>query len=240
MEKSDIINDTNKKRNPLFKWAVNLFKLVLTIIIFIFLTIAGINLYMIGFSSGKILPVEEATKLNDVDRIVVLGASVYGTSPSAMLKDRLDIAVTLHQSGVSDRLLMSGDNSSEYYNEVGAMALYAEAAGISDDQIDQDPAGLCTYDSFRNAKTDESIHKIVIVTQKYHMYRAIYLAEKMGLEAYGVCAVEHQYTAQDMREIREIAARCKDFFMIVVGEERTEAIFKRVFFIDIFELIDRY
>ncbi|MCI6731871.1 MAG: YdcF family protein, partial [Lachnospiraceae bacterium] len=120
---------------------------------------------MIISTSGNILTVEDARKLEDVDAILVLGASVHGTKPSAMLRDRLDRGIELYQKGISDTMLMSGDASTRYYNEVMAMELYAVEAGVPETAIIKDPKGLCTYNSIENAVNQYGYRKILIVTQ---------------------------------------------------------------------------
>lgn len=203
-----------KKRGWFFRITTGLLKLVITGIAICLLIVAGINIYMMVRTSGKILTEKETTKLTDVDCILVLGASVYGTQPSTMLSDRLDTGIVLYESGVSDTLLMSGDSSGEYYDEVGAMKLYAVNRGVSEEHIELDPKGLCTYDSMKRVVEEYNAKKIVIVTQKYHIFRALYIADRLGIEAYGVHSDPRTYSRQDTREIREIAARCKDFLMV--------------------------
>lgn len=203
-----------KKRGWLFRITAGLLKTVIAMILICLLTVAGINLYMIADSSQKLLTEEEAAELADVDYILILGASVYGTRPCPMLCDRLDTGIALYESGVSDMLLMSGDGIGDYYDEVRTMQLYAVDKGVPEEKIELDPQGLCTFDSIKRVMEEYHGSKIVIVTQKYHMYRALYIAKKLGVEAYGVNSDPRSYSGQETREIREIAARCKDFLMI--------------------------
>lgn len=205
-----------KKHGIPIRFLLFILKAVLSVVLIFFLSVAGINLYMMISTSGNILTVEDAGKLEDVDAILVLGASVHGTKPSAMLRDRLDRGIELYQKGISDTMLMSGDASTRYYNEVMAMELYAIEAGVPETAIIKDPEGLCTYDSIENAANQYGYRKILIVTQRYHIYRAMYLAEKSGMEAYGVVCQEQQYKDQNARELREIAARCKDFLIVIM------------------------
>lgn len=152
----------------------------------------------------------------DPDCILVLGASVHGDgTPSPMLQDRLNTAISLYQSDVSSRLLMSGDHSDLYYDEVNAMKSYAIAAGVPSSHIFMDHAGLSTYESLYRAKYLFGVEKIVIVTQSYHLYRALYLADALGLEAVGVSCDTIRYRGQILRDIREAAARVKDFYYAI-------------------------
>lgn len=204
-----------------FRIFLGLIKLILLVLLIFVLAVAGINGYMMLHTTGKVLTQKEAASLEDVDAIVVLGASVHGKKPSSMLQDRLDTALGLYDAGVSHTLIMSGDGSKQYYDEAGAMKLYAMEYGVDESYIKLDHMGLCTYDSMKHVKETFQAKKIVIVTQRYHIYRALYIAGQMGMEAYGVSSDLRSYSGQQNREIREIAARCKDFIMIHLGTDAT-------------------
>lgn len=147
----------------------------------------------------------------EFDCILVLGCRVYANGePSPMLYDRIKTGCALYESGVGDKLLMSGDNQDVYYNEVASMRREAVALGIPEDAILCDRYGLSTYDSVVRALEEYGYRRVVIVTQSYHLYRALYVAEKLGIEAYGVSADLRPYYGQTKRDLREILARCKD------------------------------
>ena len=185
------------------------------------LIVLVLNLYVILTTFSDIVSVDEVAELEDVDCILVLGAGVRpGGKPSLMLKDRLDKAVELYEAGVSNRIIVSGDHREDDYNEVQAMKDYLIDAGVPSDAIFMDHAGLSTYDSMYRADYIFGVEKTVIVTQEYHMYRAIADAEAMGIDAYGVSAKKITYNGQFSREIREIAARVKD---VVYGIMKPEA-----------------
>lgn len=163
-------------------------------------------------SKSRIVTAEEAKAL-DADCILVLGAGVRDDgTPSLMLSDRLDLAVALYEEKVSDRILMSGDHGSEEYDEVNVMKRIAVEQGVPSEAVFMDHAGFNTYDSLYRAKNIFQAERIVIVTQEYHLYRALYLADALGLDAVGVAASGDDYPGQTYREVREIAARAKDFF----------------------------
>lgn len=170
-------------------------------------------------SADRIVSAEEAAEL-EADCILVLGAGVRedGT-PSLMLADRLDTAITLYQGGVSDRLLMSGDHGRADYDEVNVMKQIAVDAGVPSEAVFMDHAGFSTYDSLYRARNIFQANKIVIVTQKYHLYRALYLAKALGLDAVGVAAPGDEYPGQSYRELREVAARGKDVFYALAKPE---------------------
>lgn len=180
----------------------------------------GVNAYVKGSAADRILTSEEAAELTDVDCILVLGCQVRDDgTPSDMLKDRLTRGIEVYNLGASPKLLMSGDHGREEYNEVGTMKQYAIDAGIASEDIFMDHAGFSTYESVYRAKEIFQADKIVIVTQEYHLYRALYIADKLGVEAYGVASDYHTYAGQSMRDFREVLARCKDFVTTVFKPE---------------------
>lgn len=190
------------------------------IILFGFLAALGINGLVLHSGGQYIYTVEQAKALEDVDCILVLGCGVLpGGRPTAMLRDRLDKSVEVYEAGVSERLLMSGDHGTAYYDEVNTMKSYAIEKGIPSEAVFMDHAGFSTYESMYRARDIFCAKKIVIVTQKYHLYRAIYVARALGLEAYGVAAAGDDYGGQVYRDMREILARNKDFFTSILKPE---------------------
>ena len=175
-------------------------------------TVFGVNSYVKSSASDRIITSEEAAKLTDVDCILVLGCQVKDDgTPSDMLKDRLTRGIEVYNLGAAPKLLMSGDHGRKEYDEVGTMKQYAIDVGIASEDIFMDHAGFSTYESVYRAKEIFEADKIIIITQEYHLYRALYIAEELGVEAYGVSSDYHTYAGQSMRECREILARCKDF-----------------------------
>ena len=118
-------------------------------------------------------------------------------------------------------LLMSGDHGRKEYDEVNTMKQYAIDAGVPSGDIFMDHAGFSTYESIYRAKEIFGAERIIIVTQEYHLYRSLYIAEKLGIEAYGVSATLHGYGTQEQQNIRETLARFKDFFYALVKPEPT-------------------
>ena len=169
----------------------------------------AINAYVIAVTEGRIFDVDSAA-LPDVDCILVLGCGVNGETPSHMLEDRLKVGVTLYASGKAPKLLMSGDHGSADYNEVAVMKLFAMEAGVPSADVFMDHAGFSTYDSLFRAREVFGAGRVLIVTQEYHLYRALYLAKQLGLEAYGVCADLRSYVFQWKYDAHEALARGKD------------------------------
>ena len=116
---------------------------------------------------------------------------------------------------------MSGDHGREHYNEVGAMKNYALERSVPSENVFMDHAGFSTYETMYRAKEIFKAKKVVIVTQEYHLYRALYIARQLGLEAYGVAADVRTYGGQSMRDAREVLARCKDFALCLFKPEPT-------------------
>jgi len=165
---------------------------------------------------------EDAAKLTDLDCILVLGCQVKSDGvPSHMLEDRLRRGVELYHAGVAPKLLMSGDHGQTDYDEVNTMKQYAIDAGVPSEDIFMDHAGFSTYESMYRAKEVFCASKILIVTQEYHLYRAIYVARALGLEACGVACDYRTYSGQFYRDVREVLARTKDFAKCIFKPEPT-------------------
>ncbi len=184
--------------------------------------VLGINLWVTVSVSDRILTEQQAAQLQDVDCVVVLGCQVRSDgSPSHMLEDRLKRSVALYESGAAPKLLMSGDHGTAVYDEVNAMKRYALEAGVPSEDVFMDHAGFSTYETVYRAKEIFQADKVIIVTQQYHLYRALYIAEALGIEAYGVAADYRQYSGQLVRDLREVLARVKDFGMTILKPEPT-------------------
>ena len=185
-------------------------------------SILGINAYVKRSVSARIITSDEAAQLTDVDCILVLGCLVKENGvPSDMLHDRLRRGVELYDLGAAPKLLMSGDHGRTNYDEVAAMKQFAIDAGVASSDVFMDHAGFSTYESIVRAKEVFQAQKMIIVTQEYHLYRALYLAQQMGIEAYGVSSDYRNYSGQTARDIREVLARVKDFGTSILRPEPT-------------------
>ena len=171
---------------------------------------------------NNILTPEQAAGLTEVDCILVLGCGIRDDgTPSAMLRDRLIQGIALYKAGAAPKLLMSGDHGQTDYDEVNVMKQYAIDAGVPSEDIFMDHAGFSTYESIYRAKEIFGVDNILIVTQEYHLYRAIYTAGQFGMEVSGVSADLDTYSGQFVRDAREVLARCKDFFMCILKPKPT-------------------
>lgn len=196
-------------------------KYIIIFIIIIAIIILGINLYVILSTKKQIIEEEKYTELSDIDCIIILGAGIVEGKPSHMLEDRLLEGIKLYQNNVSDKIIMSGDHGRKEYDEVNVMKNYAIQKGVPSENIFMDHAGFSTYESIYRARDIFKARKVVIVTQKYHLYRALYIANQLGIEAYGVGADPRQYVGRIYREMREILARNKDFIKCIFKPEPT-------------------
>ena len=155
------------------------------------------------------------------DCVLVLGCGVWGDRPSHMLEDRLLVGIELCKKGASEKLLMSGDHGRDEYDEVNVMKTFATDRGLASEDVFMDHAGFSTYESMYRARDIFKAKKVLIVTQEYHLYRAIFVARKLGLDAYGVTSDLRDYGGQVFRDIREILARNKDLVYTIVQPEPT-------------------
>lgn len=195
---------------------------VLVIALIISIAALAINARVVFGTKKYILTVSQAKELSSVDCIVILGCSVKADkSLSVLLKDRVDRGIELYTNGVSSKILMSGDHSTKYYDEVNTMKKYAAENGVSENDIITDPAGLSSYESMFHLKNDFNLKKVVIVTQSYHLSRCVYIARALGIDAYGVACDISSYSESTVsfNKNREFFARIKDYFYCAFGYE---------------------
>ena len=196
----------------------NMLIVLCVIICIVIIVTIGINLYIYNTTKKQIIS-QDSQNLQDIDCILILGAGVWGDRPSPMLEDRLLQGIELYKNGISNKIIMSGDHSRKEYDEVNIMKDFAIEKGVDTKDIFMDHAGFSTYESIYRAKYIFKAKKIIIVTQKYHLYRALYIANSFGIEAYGIPSNPREYAGQFVREIREILAREKDFINCIIKPE---------------------
>ena len=189
-----------------------LLKLILlgTGILFVLLFI--LNCYVVLSVNNKIIKDKDYSKLKDIQCIIVLGAGIRKDKPSPLLQDRLDKAIELYFEGVAPKIIVSGDHGRDDHDEVNVMKNYAIEKGVKREDVFMDHAGFSTYDTMYRAKEIFGVERAVVVTQKYHIFRSVYIANHLGIDAYGVPAedIKHQWAIY--REFREVLARDKDVF----------------------------
>ena len=179
----------------------------------------GVSGWMVLHTRNNVLSVED-TPPESPDCILVLGCGVDPQGrPKPMLYDRMTVAVELYDKGWADTLLLTGDNSGPDYNEVGAMETFALEHGVPNEALLLDNEGFNTDASIRRARDVFGMERVVIVTQEYHLFRALFLAESYGMKTYGVSATLRTYgPKQVIWSLREVLARDKDFTRMVFGE----------------------
>ena len=202
------------------------------------LLLALAALVLVGFILQTIVVVKGSTYILDAERsgdtivsglpdekkdcILILGAALWDGFPCPMLQERLDTGAELFHAGASDTIIVSGAVDSEYYNEPQAMEDYlVEYHDIPREAIVQDPEGNTTFDSMYRARHVYGVGSVIVVTEKYHLFRACYDAAALGLDTFGVDACKRLYFGNINREFRECLARDKDFFMCIIQPELT-------------------
>ena len=189
----------------------------IAVISLVLLFLLAVNFIVIA-GAGKItVGNKDYTVEKKYDAIVVLGAGLrQDGTPSNMLEDRLNGAIELYKKGVAPKIILSGDCSGEDYDEVSSMKKFCIDNGVPEDDIVRDDNGFSTYETMDNVVNKMGYKKIIVVTQKYHIYRSVYLARRMGAEADGFSTDYRDYIflAQRKRDVREFAARIKDFFKV--------------------------
>ena len=192
------------------------FMMIGVVIVVAVVLIAGSNVYVYATTKKQV-----NASLEDADCILVLGAGVRNNKPTPMLNDRLEVAIQLYKDGKASKIIMSGDHGQEDYNEVGIMKTFAIENGVPSSAIFMDHACFSTYESLYRAKEIFKAKKVIIVTQDYHLYRALYIGNQLGIEAVGVPANPRSYSGQTMRDLREVAARVKDVVACIYKPEPT-------------------
>ena len=196
-------------------------KVIVGVAIAAVVVVGGTNAIVCLVGGGKLTTVENAKTLN-ADCIVVLGASVLpdGT-PSPILRDRLDVGAKLYFEGAAPKIIVSGDDGDISYNEVAGMKGYLIELGVPSEDVFCDHSGFNTYDSMWRAHNVFGADRIIVVTQTYHEYRALFNAQGVGMQALGVSSDLHDYADQDYYDFREILARVKDFGQVLTQAEAT-------------------
>ena len=160
----------------------------------------------------------DAASRQKADAVLVFGCGVYADgSPTPMLRDRVLRGVELMRKGAAKKLLLSGDHGQKNYDEVNAMKKLALEQGIAAKDIFLDHAGFSTWDSLKRAHDIFGVRNVTLVSQRYHLYRALYMADALGMQFRGVPADRQVYAGQWLREIREMLARVKGLFSAVLN-----------------------
>lgn len=205
----DSVQNSERKKRARSKRAGMLVFFFLIALGCLFLTV---NWYVQEAGSRHIY---QAEQVPPAEVILVLGAYVMPDgNVSWMLHDRLQAGYELYKAGKAPKILVSGDHGRKDYDEVNTMKDYIKGLGVPAADVFMDHAGFSTYESMYRARDIFQAKRVIIVTQRYHLMRAVFIARSLGLEAYGVASDLHEYgPVMYNYELREMAARNKDFVL---------------------------
>lgn len=223
MDKKKRIKSTRRNKSE-----YGFLKRFLAIMLLLVFIVVGVDLLVVSDSSGRIFygtrgrlitqqDVAGMKYTPSADCILILGCGIIDEeTPCAMLRDRLEAGAAAYRLGLAPRILISGDNGHPGYNEIHVMLHYLLNAGIPGEDIFCDHLGFSTYDSVHRAKSVFGADEIIVVTQKYHLYRALYIASGLDIDAVGICSNQRKYIGNAYREVREILARDKDYVKTLI------------------------
>lgn len=194
---------------------------VVAVVLLCALAVVATNAWAVGTTKDLVVTPEEAQG-HDADCIIVLGAAVTPEEvPSGILEDRLDEAIALYFAGAAPKIIMSG-NQELGYDEPSVMKEYAVSRGVPSEDVFCDYAGYTTYETMYRARYVFGVQRPIVVTQTYHLYRALYSANGLGMTALGVPSDFHEYDGQSYYDVREVGARTKDFFQVLFKTPASE------------------
>ena len=174
--------------------------------------VVGVNLYVKARGGARIVASSQAPR---AEAALILGAFVHEDGQvSGILRDRLMQGLQLYRQGLVPKLLVSGDHGRPEYDEVNAMRIFLEERGVAPEDIFMDHAGFDTYDSMARARDVFAVKSVLVVTQDFHLSRAVYIARALGLEAHGVSSDLSRYPSEPYLRTREVAARVKAFLEV--------------------------
>ena len=210
-----------KKKNTLKK--VILWLLILAVLGVLALLIT--DLIVKKQAEGKVFSEAELKSdghFGKADCILIFGCGVKDDgTPSDMLTDRLKTGLALYRAGATPKIIVSGDHGRIEYDEVNTMKNWLTANGVPSEDVFMDHAGFSTYESIYRASTVFQVKSAILVTQKYHLPRTLYCAERFGIDAVGVPADLHVYRGQIVRDAREMLARSKDLVWCIFRPKPT-------------------
>ena len=160
------------------------------------------------------------SQLPSTETVIILGASVHADGQlSPILQDRVDTAIKLYKEGKVKNFLVTGDHRSDDYNEVAAMVGYLEENGINKSLVTSDHAGLDTYDSMYRAGKIFNIKDAVVVTQEFHLPRALFIASNLGFDYKGFPADQRSYQTEYRLKQREKLANLKALWEVLLKKK---------------------
>ena len=208
------------KLKHFFAWSIILW--ILWILVFF-----GINNYVLNFSDNQIIYDVEYIEWEPIG--LVFGARVYSNGiPSPILRDRLDTAIKAYESKKISRIIVSGDNSTQYYDEPTNMKKYLLDLWVPDEHVYIDYAGFDTFDSIYRAEYIFWVNDILLFTQDYHLKRAMYISKRLGLKTQWMSSDLQEYKDIDYFERRELFSRIKAFLEIEILKSKPKFLGDRI------------
>ncbi len=202
----------------------DLLKVILLLVIIVAAFIIIANVYTVLTTRNDLHTVSDLEDA-EVDAVIVLGASVYADgTPSDMLADRLDVAIDLYKAGAARKIVVTGDGRDSHYNEPDAMKAYCIGCGVPAGDILVDSAGYNTYASIYRAQSVFGLNDVIVVTQAYHLYRALAIAHGLGMQASGVAADKGEYEHQTLYSVREVGARATSLMRVLLHVQPDESL----------------
>ena len=193
------------------------FKIALYLAIIGLISIVAINYYVKSSTKTKIYYSIKKFPKNDVG--IIFGAGINGNQPSKYLKDRLDAGIMLWKAKRINKILLSGDNGRDEYDELMVMKNYCYNHGVDTTKIFIDYAGFDTYSTMYRAKHIFKIKKATLISQEYHLNRAIYIGQKLGIKSSGYSANRGEYLGYNYVRFREYGSIFKSFFDVLRNRE---------------------
>lgn len=207
------MSEEKKRQKNKIKKIVKYFILLIIIIVIILI---AINICITVTTKKYIY--SEMQNIPQAQTALILGAGISNDGRlSDILKDRLDTAIELYELGKVNKILLSGDHGRKEYDETNAMKKYMLKNNIQEKDIFLDHAGFDTYDSVYRAKYIFEVDSLIIVTQKFHLPRAIYIAKNFNVATYGIIADKHIYLASTQLFLREKLAQIKAFSEVTLN-----------------------
>lgn len=190
-----------------------LFIFIAIILLAVIIAIFAVNAVI--YIKSKPYIYNEVSKAPDAQTVIILGASVLpNRNLSPILKDRVDTAIKLYQAQKISKILVSGDNATVNYNEVSPIRTYLLMKGVFDQDIFLDHAGFDTYSTMYRARDIFGVSSVLIVSQSFHLPRAVFLARQLGIKAYGVSADGGRILLRNYT--REVFANIKAIFYLLL------------------------
>ncbi|SEO53314.1 SanA protein [Flavobacterium sp. CF108] len=193
------------------------FRIALYLAIIGLIAIVSVNYYVRSSTKNKIYYTVKKFPKNDVG--IIFGAGINGDQPSKYLKDRLDAGILLYKMKRINKILLSGDNGRDEYDELTVMKNYCYNHGVDTTKIFVDYAGFDTYSTMYRAKHIFKIKKATLISQEYHLNRAIYIGQKLGIKSAGYSANNGEYHGYKYVCFREYGSIFKSFFDVLRDRE---------------------